>query len=140
MKKSLTSSKDHPRVCGEHSAMRQVPALTKGSSPRMRGALCAAPPPVDPARIIPAYAGSTTWMASIQVPTKDHPRVCGEHSASERHPTPEPGSSPRMRGALMATIQSSYRCRIIPAYAGSTLKSGPVLVPVPDHPRVCGEH
>ena len=54
-----TSSRDHPRVCGEHAPLPDVSNPLTGSSPRMRGAR-----PVLEARlrlrgIIPAYAGST---------------------------------------------------------------------------------
>ena len=30
--------RDHPRVCGEHNALRAAALLALGSSPRMRGA------------------------------------------------------------------------------------------------------
>ena len=50
---------DHPRVCGEHFLEILVNADNTGSSPRMRGARCAANPVWAWGGIIPAYAGST---------------------------------------------------------------------------------
>ena len=50
---------DHPRGCGEHSALIVGLPLMTGSSPRMRGALRQTEGLVRPGRIIPADAGST---------------------------------------------------------------------------------
>ena len=70
----------------------------------------------------------------------DHPRVCGEHLLHLQMIHVIAGSSPRMRGA-----RQSKNCRytssgIIPAYAGSTTRTGPLTYQLTDHPRVCGEH
>ena len=45
-----------------------------------------------------------------------------------------------MRGALLVLVQGQLGVRIIPADAGSTVGSQPLVVGVPDHPRGCGEH
>ena len=52
----------------------------------------------------------------------DHPRVCGEHGNPNVIYVGETGSSPRMRGARFAETSGTHDKRIIPAYAGSTLK------------------
>ena len=60
MATSTTTTKDHPRIRGEHSRRRCCSDASAGSSPHTRGA------PVTPKvekllpRIIPAYAGSTS--------------------------------------------------------------------------------
>ena len=76
---SCRCRQDHPRVCGEHVIERHDGFAGKGSSPRMRGA----PWPINrcrnTARIIPAYAGSTTYVGACWMMVGDHPRVCGEH-------------------------------------------------------------
>ena len=70
---------DHPRIRGEHWSQRDTFDRAKGSSPHTRGAH------VDPEsltledRIIPAYAGSTTYMADTPEEDVDHPRIRGEH-------------------------------------------------------------
>ena len=90
--------------------------------------------------IIPAYAGNTFKAYPNRRATRDHPRVCGEHYKHRGSITPNPGSSPRMRGTRAVCDGESCRIRIIPAYAGNT---GLVHVRHSgngDHPRVCGEH
>ena len=70
-----------------------------GSSPRMRGALKCSRWKVFLTRIIPAYAGSTQLNTLFDKWTKDHPRVCGEHTPAILSKACWAGSSPRMRGA-----------------------------------------
>ena len=70
--------------------------------------------------IIPAYAGSTPATSPKPRGTRDHPRVCGEHSEFEVDKISFKGSSPRMRGAHGITWHNFIFCGIIPAYAGST--------------------
>ena len=111
-------------------------------------------------RIIPAYAGSTTFYCNVGSFYKDHPRVCGEHRLPLVGLSQSQGSSPRMRGARTCPFGqccfegSSPRMRgarlrmrwmaspegIIPAYAGSTDLSVVYGSIDTDHPRVCGEH
>ena len=95
---------DHPRVCGEHPSVKDLEMVPDGSSPRMRGALgpclCISVPP----GIIPAYAGSTTIRAANENYSRDHPRVCGEHTFTRRPSMSSDGSSPRMRGAHIQDV------------------------------------
>ena len=51
---------DHPRVCGEHSAVPRLSFSKRGSSPRMRGAHRRGVVRRLRDGIIPAYAGSTS--------------------------------------------------------------------------------
>ena len=53
------SLRDHPRGCGEHTALRWLVTSRRGSSPRMRGALLLSLVSVAESGIIPADAGST---------------------------------------------------------------------------------
>ena len=132
--------RDHPRVCGEHYASQARKWAFMGSSPRMRGAHKSVILPVQPTRIIPAYAGSTrsSWRHRRQA--EDHPRVCGEHVLEAHVDGVRLGSSPRMRGALQTKIEDLQIGRIIPAYAGSTQPGHQDTGHHEDHPRVCGEH
>ena len=52
----------------------------------------------------------------------------------------ETGSSPHTRGALGDGIVICPLGRIIPAYAGSTRRSGATGREPRDHPRIRGEH
>ena len=118
--RALDPPEDHPRGCGEHTQASMRPPMTRGSSPRMRGAPDFEQYYSDPTRIIPADAGSTTTTIRMQPSEKDHPRGCGEHDGEIVHVPCRPGSSPRMRGA-QRTATRPEDCRgIIPADAGST--------------------
>ena len=133
-------SQDHPRGCGEHGVPCLTITCTRGSSPRMRGALVLVRLADASTRIIPADAGSTIGADTVRLTDGDHPRGCGEHIIWLVHTAIGWGSSPRMRGA-QAAARLVCRCqRIIPADAGSTETSVPGVVPAGDHPRGCGEH
>ena len=112
--------RDHPRVCGEHADCIVSCAADLGSSPRMRGTL-------DGRRlfrvrdgIIPAYAGNTCRIRSPPPHQRDHPRVCGEHTAGAADLVIFAGSSPRMRGTRFRRSLRRGPAGIIPAYAGNT--------------------
>ena len=111
---------DHPRIRGEHCPSVSQSPTRRGSSPHTRGAPGIHALMAPRRRIIPAYAGSTSWASK---PAK--PRI---------------GSSPHTRGAPAAINGRSGRCRIIPAYAGSTFSRIFPALPKADHPRIRGEH
>ena len=50
------------------------------------------------------------------------------------------GSSPRMRGSLVATLLAAILLGIIPAHAGLTSRMQTGIVMFRDHPRACGAH
>ena len=131
---------DHPRIRGEHKFRSPYYNAAHGSSPHTRGAPHGRTLIWLGARIIPAYAGSTTALASQAHSIADHPRIRGEHSSRLSAPSPPRGSSPHTRGAPARFSDGHERKRIIPAYAGST----PPIPSVPrrrrDHPRIRGEH
>ena len=132
--------RDHPRMCGEHSASISRPRRSMGSSPHVRGALSSSPFRAFITGIIPACAGSTCFPRLRPIPKRDHPRMCGEHIASNKLYNRPSGSSPHVRGAL-ERVHGRCRLRgIIPACAGSTSSSPSMLTILGDHPRMCGEH
>ena len=114
------TTRDHPRVCGEHD------------------------PPVNGSDsfvwIIPAYAGNTDGVFYVPGTVWDHPRVCGEHTVSMVVYATMLGSSPRMRGTPGTRYHVRHYAGIIPAYAGNTLQQTVADDLQADHPRVCGEH
>ena len=91
-------------------------------------------------RIIPADAGSTRWNAENPSSGADHPRGYGEHADVLSPISFDPGSSPRIRGALVLMCICGKRTRIIPADTGSTLRWWAYTPNEQDHPRRCGEH
>ena len=70
----------------------------------------------------------------------DHPRIRGEHPPFAARPSVFGGSSPHTRGARSVTPVALRPCRIIPAYAGSTVLDSGDHDDVGDHPRIRGEH
>ncbi len=110
-----------------------------GSSPRVRGT--GAGILGDPAtlRFIPARAGNSSWPSQRSCRYPVHPRACGEQADLADHGHVPDGSSPRVRGTVVAVPVVHRHVRFIPARAGnrrSTLISS-TLSSV--HPRACGE-
>ena len=106
----------------------------------MRGTRRNQRPSTADAGIIPAYAGNTPGLAIPEDNNEDHPRVCGEHRCPSIATAHERGSSPRMRGTHVQSVERHYGRGIIPAYAGNTSSIRSSNFSVRDHPRVCGEH
>ena len=131
---------DHPRVRGEHTSSLRHNREWGGSSPRARGARASGRVYHPVAWIIPACAGSTRQGARSVQPTRDHPRVRGEHRKPLRCPACHMGSSPRARGAREVRAAGLPDGGIIPACAGSTLRARRRRRAMWDHPRVRGEH
>ncbi len=134
------SSRDHPRVRGEHVVGEEGPELARGPSPRARGALPGQPRHGRRRGTIPACAGSTTPRPFAQVKQGDHPRVRGEHYVERGWQVFALGPSPRARGALVEGHAVGLADGTIPACAGSTPDTAPARSPRRDHPRVRGEH
>ena len=111
-----------------------------GSSPRVRGTLLQCQRLDIRAGIIPACAGNTIAQYADMSATGDHPRVCGEHNLAHVVTDLSQGSSPRVRGTLIDTVDTLANSGIIPACAGNTGQIMTAIGSVGDHPRVCGEH
>ena len=131
---------DHPRGCGEHLNAMLSTLTIMGSSPRMRGALLSMKAGDTSVRIIPADAGSTSFVLARISLRKDHPRGCGEHRSLLFAKQSAQGSSPRMRGAQSRFLSTLRPAGIIPADAGSTSPASGESILTGDHPRGCGEH
>ena len=121
---TLPSSRDHPRIRGEHVPQRVSGDSVGGSSPHTRGALRPAARRMAAGWIIPAYAGSTRFHPPLARRQADHPRIRGEHVYLETHSRQAVGSSPHTRGAQSVHDPGRPAERIIPAYAGSTRRRG----------------
>ena len=79
-------------------------------------------------------------MVMPSEPTRDHPRMCGEHGIDVCFIDEAQGSSPHVRGAQWVGSHAKYGVGIIPACAGSTRRGGHAIRVKRDHPRMCGEH
>ena len=133
-------TRDHPRACGEHSALKNAFPPCPGSSPRLRGTQRRGGLPAGPTGIIPALAGNTTGRPHRTSANWDHPRACGEHFAVVSHTRMSVGSSPRLRGTRVHEYRQAQGRGIIPALAGNTNRSRVTTDHGGDHPRACGEH
>ena len=127
-----------PRVRGKRADVRRICAQGRGSSPRVRGKLCGKQVGRCRVRIIPARAGQTRWPGSRRCAPTDHPRACGANKTGIHLASYQVGSSPRVRGKLIAVRGQCLRPRIIPARAGQTSTSLRGIRPSQDHPRACG--
>ena len=110
-----------------------------GSSPRVRGTLQQRRDLQSAHRFIPACAGNAPALLWTLLYIAVHPRVCGERRGSSRRPTPQTGSSPRVRGTLSSESRSLPSFRFIPACAGNARITQTFLRLFAVHPRVCGE-
>ena len=111
-----------------------------GSSPRVRGTLDCPLTMPSTGGIIPACAGNTRRSPRRTRPSRDHPRVCGEHGDRTKALRSPSGSSPRVRGTPAGDGELARDRGIIPACAGNTSNAGFKRMLARDHPRVCGEH
>ena len=134
------SSRDHPRIRGEHEWAEFTTPAGDGSSPHTRGARYWIRGGGGFTGIIPAYAGSTRAPLRRSRRCPDHPRIRGEHDGSARISRVGGGSSPHTRGALEEGADRHRHRRIIPAYAGSTNRHRRHGRRRRDHPRIRGEH
>ena len=136
----LESSKDHPRIRGEHILHLVFQHLRLGSSPHSRGTRLRYTERNSFLGIIPAFAGNTPHFSSAARSARDHPRIRGEHNSRREIPFSYTGSSPHSRGTQSACKLCRIRGRIIPAFAGNTLDYYICRVCLRDHPRIRGEH
>ena len=67
-----------PAYAGKSKVPDDCKADDEGSPPRMRGKVLNVINGVRAKRITPAYAGKSVRPRLLQMPTWDHPRVCGE--------------------------------------------------------------
>ena len=126
-------------MCGE-KRQKNLPARTpKGSPPRVRGKEYGSAVDGVIGRITPACAGKSRYPLARRDCTWDHPRVCGEKCSYGHSWQAVKGSPPRVRGKVSSATSSTVTARITPACAGESPCPSSELVPIPDHPRVCGE-
>ena len=133
-------TRDHPRACGAHPMIAEMPVAVMGSSPRMRGSPCTITLSRIHYGIIPAHAGLTHISAAWSKLPWDHPRACGAHRSRTTVLQTSLGSSPRMRGSPRRNIPLIEQIGIIPAHAGLTLHQDCGSGRYEDHPRACGAH
>ncbi len=132
--------RDHPRVRGERDVLPQVWAASCQPPPRTRGTRGDGVEDAAYLGTIPAYAGNAAgarwwrrrprWTtpayagnAAAAVPTgrstRDHPRVRGERTVSDRSSAHDSGPPPRTRGTRRLRVRGRRASGTTPAYAGN---------------------
>ena len=111
---------DHPRLRGDHLIAQNSFARYWGSPPLTRGPLVSDYVPFGSLRITPAYAGTTSVLRTPISPTRDHPRLRGDHRTYAKSARPRLGSPPLTRGPPNSISSIVTFPRITPAYAGTT--------------------
>ena len=106
----------------------------------MRGKLFVVRNTIPLFRITPAGAGKTSHVRTVDSPSKDHPRRCGENSLNEADCSDAPGSPPQVRGKPSRRLTVSRSSWITPAGAGKTRSQRTRRRSRWDHPRRCGEN
>ena len=129
----------HPRVCGEQCTATHCAGNWNGSSPRVRGTDTGLSRRSGTLRFIPACAGNSLTVYTVNVVGSVHPRVCGEQLNYGSRALHIDGSSPRVRGTEEIADLHQHLQRFIPACAGNRPVSRHSNCHNPVHPRVCGE-
>ena len=117
----LCPVQDHPRLCGEKTHPTHTAHTKGGSPPPMRGKgrqHCSGSRYLG---ITPAYAGKSRRRFLPDQNLRDHPRLCGEKSATTSGGMSGSGSPPPMRGKAFGGIHVVFRQGITPAYAGKSI-------------------
>ena len=118
--------------------MPLLPLFLEGSSPLTRGGRKREFERHGVRGLIPAYAGRTLCGLIAKHPPGAHPRLRGaDHRVGLSKPAPT-GSSPLTRGGLIHTKGSWLPMRLIPAYAGRTVKTSSSFLMIGAHPRLRG--
>ena len=130
----------HPRACGENLAAAASSRPRAGSSPRVRGKLAGYVLGGVGRGLIPARAGKTGHLARRRLPSRAHPRACGENGLGPVVAFLLPGSSPRVRGKQVVPVLQGDEGGLIPARAGKTRTTAAGARFTTAHPRACGEN
>ena len=133
-----SSKKDHPRSRGVYHVQQHLWRSPVGSSPLARGLRIRIRIKEPVIRIIPARAGFTSSDTICWGSGKDHPRSRGVYRPGYEDGPSGLGSSPLARGLHRREGSAHGAGGIIPARAGFTRRTHPILPSGPDHPRSRG--
>ncbi len=110
----------HPHACGEHARAPARRRRSRGSPPRVWGAL--------------ARGRCGPGIRPV------HPHACGEHVFVPSSVVISIGSPPRVWGALHVVLLRVEGHRFTPTRVGSTPGHASRAATRPVHPHACGEH
>ncbi|EEI78899.1 hypothetical protein HMPREF0308_0801 [Corynebacterium striatum ATCC 6940] len=114
----------HPRLRGADSATTTAAPIVGGSSPLTRGGRIQRLKHARTRRLIPAYAGRTSFLLSPSPAEEAHPRLRGADTQKLYTQLRRAGSSPLTRGGRSRRTPPDLPMGLIPAYAGRTGEDG----------------
>ncbi len=130
----------HPHGCGEHG-FRPVHLPDEfGSSPRVWGTRGLGRIAGPGARFIPTGVGNTVVRCRSDLRLSVHPHGCGEHPSAKQSSGVISGSSPRVWGTHLGSMEIRVRTRFIPTGVGNTRLAEIRGEQSAVHPHGCGEH
>ena len=97
-----TCTREHPRIRGDHEAIRGMIYKLAGTSPHTRGSQLKSLSAFTLLGNIPAYAGITACKQTTMFGLREHPRIRGDHWMRDAGADAIPGTSPHTRGSLCA--------------------------------------
>ena len=115
-------------------------AVKDGLSPLARGTHSPLPRQRRRPRFIPAGAGNTPRLPTVQYAAAVYPRWRGEHSLIRPMHVVNIGLSPLARGTRIPEALAALTARFIPAGAGNTLIATVTRLVTSVYPRWRGEH
>ena len=135
----LTDLEDHPHAYGDKRICKQSWRPRKGSSPRVWGQGKA--PPVDEGdmRIIPTRMGTRRQCLWNYISHRDHPHAYGDKCLKCRREVIQLGSSPRVWGQVLISLDISGSLRIIPTRMGTSRFASKRDTQGEDHPHAYGD-
>ena len=131
---------EHPRMRGEHAQSFRDTCSMNGTPPHARGTLR---PPLDrhsSVRNTPACAGNTCSRRPPSAPSREHPRMRGEHGGPPYRPRRGLGTPPHARGTPCRRAQRSRRAWNTPACAGNTSAAAALRLSAGTPPHARGTH
>ena len=138
-KTPVSSSQDHPRMCGKDTQYKQHLKDKLGSPPHVRERHLLGSLGCYGFRITPACAGKTLAVDVVVDVFKDHPRMCGKDASKREYIHGLGGSPPHVRERRWCFSLVSFYGGITPACAGKTTNGNPGTAWPWDHPRMCGK-
>ena len=103
-----TTERKHPRVCGDHEAVKWCPVVREETPPRMRGSRREARNKQGVDGNTPAYAGITRQDGAVRASDWKHPRVCGDHAVTIYENWDKIGNTPAYAGITGFTARRGF--------------------------------
>ena len=133
---------NHPRMRGEHNLGHAYALKPARIIPAYAGSTCGQPMPKPwPNGSSPHTRGARKATRGCQSQWRDHPRIRGEHITSFMGSVPGRGIIPAYAGSTMPNCaKTSVAAGSSPHTRGALVRVAGNQVHVQDHPRIRGEH